>query len=107
MHGEVAQGLRNVFNAPDRREAVCQLRLMVEGHRKSPPRLAGWLEENVPEGLMVLVLPPYHPTRLRTTKGLEHLSGAIRRRTRVAGLFPNESSLPRLVTAGAAEISEE
>jgi len=30
----------------------------LERYRKSAPRLAGWLEENVPEGLTVFVLPP-------------------------------------------------
>jgi putative transposase len=107
MRGEVTQGLRNVFNAPDRPEADRQLRLMVERYRESAPRLAAWLEENVPDGLTVFILPPYHRTRMRTTNGLEHLNGAIKRRTRVAGLFPNESSLLRLATAVVAEISEE
>ena len=93
--------------APGRAEADRQLWLMAERYRKSALRLAGWLEENVPEGLTVFVLPPYHRTRMRTTNGLEHLNGAIKRRTRVAGLFPNESSLLRLVTAVVAEISEE
>ena len=107
MRGEVAQGLGNVFNGPERREADRQLPLMVERYRKSARRLAGWLEENVPEGLAVFVLPPYHRTRKRTTNGLAHVNGAIGRRTRVAGLFPNESSLLKPVTAVVAEISGE
>ena len=31
------------------------------------PRLAEWAEENLPEGLMVMVLPGRHQKRLRTT----------------------------------------
>jgi len=107
MRGEVAEGLRTVFNAPDRAEADRQLRLLVGRYRKSAPRLAGWLEENVPDGLTAFMLPPYHRIRMRTTNGLEQLNAAIKRRTRVAALFPNESSLLRLVTAVVAEISEE
>ena len=37
----------------------------------------------------------------------ETLNSQIKRRTRVVGLFPGESSLLRLVTAVLIEISEE
>ena len=37
----------------------------------------------------------------------ETLNSQIKRRTRVVGLFPNESSLLRLVTGVLMEISEE
>ncbi len=38
---------------------------------------------------------------------LERLSREIKRRTRVAGLFPNEASLLRLASAVLMEISED
>ena len=107
MRREVAQGLRDVFNAPDRAEADRQLGLFVERYRAKAPSLAAWAEENVPEGLTVFMLPPYHRTRTRTTNGLENLNKEIKRRTRVARIFPNEASLLRLVTAVVAEISDE
>ena len=107
MRRDVAQSLRNVFNAPDRTEAEHQLGLAVELYREKAPRLARWIEENVPEGLTVFMLPPYHRTRMRTTNGLERLNKEIKRRTRVAVLFPNEASVLRLVTAVVSEISEE
>ena len=40
-------------------------------------------------------------------EALERLNCELHRRTRVATLFPNEASLLRLVSAMAAEISEE
>jgi transposase-like protein len=107
MRGEVAEGLRSVFNASDRSEAERQLGLLVAHHREEAPRLADWLEENVPEGLTVFMVPPYHRTRMRTTNGLEQLNKEIKRRTQVATLFPNEASLLRLVSAVVVEISEE
>ena len=107
MRRDVAQSLRNVFNAPDRTEAERQLGLAVELYREKAPRLARWIEENVPEGLTVFMLPAYHRTRMRTTNGLERLNKEIKRRTRVAVLFPNEASVLRLVTAVVSEISEE
>ena len=52
-------------------------------------------------------LPRSHQRRLRTTNGLERLNKEIKRRTRVAALFPNEASLLRLTTAVVMEISED
>ncbi|HID96007.1 MAG TPA: hypothetical protein EYP53_08135 [Candidatus Latescibacteria bacterium] len=52
-------------------------------------------------------LPPYHRTRMRTTNGIERLNKEIKRRTRVAGLFPNEDSLLRLVSAVLVETSDD
>jgi transposase-like protein len=106
MRREVAQGLRDVFNAPDRAEADRQLGLFVERYREKAPKLATWAEENIPEGLTVFMLPPYHRTRMRTTNGLENLNKQIKRRTRVVTIFPNEASLLRLVTAVLVEIDE-
>ena len=53
------------------------------------------------------MLPESHRRRLRTVNSLERLNRELHRRTRVATLFPNEASLLRLVSAMAAEISEE
>jgi hypothetical protein len=43
----------------------------------------------------------------RTTNGVKCLKKEIKRRTRVATLFPNEASLLRLVSAVLGEISDE
>ena len=51
--------------------------------------------------------PVEHRRRLRTNNGLERLNREVKRRTRVATLFPNEDSLLRLATAVLMEIDEE
>jgi len=107
MRPAVARDLRSVFNAADRAEADERLAKIVEKYRQSAPKLAEWMEANVPEGLTVFALPESHRRRLRTTNALERLNRELRRRTRVATLFPNDASLLRLVSAMAAEISEE
>ena len=107
MRREVAEGIRAIFNAPNRQEADRQLRLFCERYRDRAPKLAEWAEENLPEGLTVMQLPLGHQKRLRTTNGLERLNKEVRRRTRVATLFPNEASLLRLATAVIMEISED
>jgi putative transposase len=107
MRRAVAADLRDVFEAGDRPEAERRLKLVAQKYRQTAPKLAAWLEENVPEGLTVLELPEGHRTRLRTTNMLENLNKQVKRRTRVAGLFPNEASALRLVTAVLMETSEE
>jgi transposase-like protein len=107
MRSEVATDLRGVFNAPDAHEADRLLKLAADKYRSQAPKLADWMEKNVPEGLTVFTRPSAHRRRLRTSNMLERLNKEIRRRTRVATLFPNEASLLRLVSAVLAEVDEE
>jgi len=107
LKSEVAADIRAVFNARHRQEAEELLALVVQKYAKTAPDLANWMEENIPEGLTVFSFPEKHRRRLRTTNGLERLNREIRRRTRVAVLFPNTASCLRLVTAIIMEISEE
>ena len=107
MRSEVADDLRGVFNAPDRVEADRLLNLAIEKYRPKAPKLADWMERSVPEGLTVFTRPTTHRRRLRTSNMLERLNKEIKRRTRVATLFPNEASLLRLVSAVLAEVDEE
>ena len=107
MRAEVASDLRRVFETDEPAEAERRLRDVVARYHKPAPQLAAWLEENVPEALTVLRLPAAHRRRLRTTNGLEWLNKEIKRRTRVAKLFPNEASLLRLASAVLSEISDD
>jgi putative transposase len=104
---EVAQALRSVFNAADLETAQRLLQVLVQKYEKSMPKLSQWLEENVPEGLSVFGLLAPQRRYLRTTNMLERVHKELKRRTRVATLFPNEASLLRLVSAVLAELSEE
>jgi transposase-like protein len=107
MRAEVARDLRAVLDAGDRTEAQRQLGSVIMKYADTAPKLAAWLEANVPEALTVLELPAAHRRKLRTTNMLERINKEIKRRTRVATLFPNEQSALRLVTAVLVEISEE
>lgn len=106
MKAEVAQDLRNVFNAADRTEADRLVQLTADKYRERAPKLAAWMEANVPEGLTVFGLPAAHRRRLRTTNLVERLNKEIARRTRVATLFPNEASLLRLASAVLVETDD-
>jgi transposase-like protein len=107
MKVEVAASIRAIFQASSLSEAKRLLKETVERYRGIAAKLAAWMEENIPEGLMVFAFPQGHWRLLRTTNGLERLNQEIRRRTRVARLFPNEASCLRLITAVVTEISDE
>ncbi|MCP4035435.1 MAG: hypothetical protein GY733_00740, partial [bacterium] len=74
---DVARDIRSIFNAPDRAEAERLLKKAIKTWQESAPRLAVWLDENLPEGFTVFDLPPAHRRRLRTSNLLERLSRAI------------------------------
>lgn len=103
----VARQLRAIFNAPQRAEAQRLLASTVAQWRADMPRLADWAEANVSEGFAVFELPAAHRTRLRTTNGLERINRELKRRTRVATLFPNAASCLRLISALLTEFDEE
>jgi transposase-like protein len=107
MKAEVASDIRAIFNAPSLHEAEALLAKMVQKYEKKASRLANWMETNIPEGLTVFAFPTAHRRRLRTANGLERLNREVRRRSRVAVLFPNEASCLRLVTAVLMEISDD
>ena len=107
MRKQVVEDIKSVFNAPNLAEAERLLSQLVDRYSNSAPKLAAWAEENIPEGLTVFRFPSQHRRRIRTANGVERLNKEIRRRSRVATLFPNEASCLRLVTAVVMEISEE
>jgi putative transposase len=107
LKAEVAADIRAIFNAANRAEADALLARTVQKYAKSASKLATWLEANMPEGLTVFAFPVSHQRLIRTTNGLERLNQEIRRRTRVVGVFPNEASCLRLVSALAMEVSDE
>lgn len=103
----VAQRIRAIFNAPDRAEAERLLKQAIESWTADAPKLAQWAENNLPEGFAVFDLPHAQRMRLRTTNGLERINRELKRRTRVASIFPNTASCLRLVSALLAECDEE
>jgi len=108
MRQEVARDIRNIFNAPDLNEAERLLDMAVTKYEKTASKLSRWMETNIPEGLTVFLLEhEHHRKKLRSTNMVERLNREIKRRTRVATIFPNEESLLRLVSAILVETTEE
>ena len=107
MRYEVAADIRSMFNAPDRKTAEEFLQMAIQKYAVSAPRLSAWLEENLSEGFTVFDFPLEHRRSIRTTNSLERINKEIKRRTKVVGVFPNEASCLRLVSALLMETSEE
>lgn len=107
MRATVAADIRAIFTAPDQDEAEHLLEKFAKKYEKKVPKLASWAEDNLPQGFTVFSLPPSHRRRMRTTNLVERLNEEIRRRTRVARLFPNEASCLRLISAVLMEIAED
>jgi transposase-like protein len=107
MRLEVAADIRAVFNAPDRKSAEEFLQVAIQKYVSSAPKLSTWMENNLAEGLTVFEFPLEHRRFIRTTNNLERINREIKRRTRVVGVFPNEASCLRLISAILVELSEE
>lgn len=104
---QVAADIRSIFNSDSLADAQARLKTIIGKYSKTAPALAAWMEENLPQGFAVFSLPPEHRTRMRTSNALERLNQEIKRRTKVASIFPNEASLLRLVSAILTETNDE
>jgi transposase-like protein len=107
MKKEIGQVVRDILNAPNLEVARELVRATVTAYEKQAPDFVSWLEENIEEGFTFFSFPKSHWKKIRTTNGLERINREIRRRTRVATLFPNPQSCLRLITAILLEIHEE
>jgi transposase-like protein len=107
QRAEVARAIRGVFECPSRLAAEQRLKEIVAHYAKSAPKLATWMEDNLPQGFTVFTLPAAHQQRMRTSNALERVNQELKRRTRVARVFPNEPSLLRLISALLAETSDD
>lgn len=107
MRASVAADIRSIFNSEDLAHAEARLAQLVVKYEKTAPTLSDWMERSIPEGLTVMRFEEAQRRRLRTSNMCENLNRQIKRRTRVIGLFPNENSVLRLVSAILMETSEE
>ena len=100
--------LREIWNAASLAKAETSLDELATEYRDTAPKLAAWLEENVPEGLTVFTLPKHHRRRMRTSNPMERsVQQELKRRTVKVRVFPNEAALERLVSAVLVEIDDK
>lgn len=104
---EVGAVIRDIYNAPSKNEAKTRLKAAVNRYEEKWPKFTQWMEENCEESMSFYDYPQAHWRRIRTNNASERLNQEIKRRTRVARLFPNLESCLRVATAVIVEIHEE
>ncbi len=107
MRKDLGEAVRRIFHSCDYATAQEEKRKCIEKYKSSAPEFVKWVENNIEEGLTCFSFPDVHRKKIRTVNGLERLNKEIRRRTRVATLFPNVASCERLITAVLQGVHEE
>jgi putative transposase len=104
---EVAQDLKAIFKVRRQKTAEALAEEFVELYAKRFPKAVSVFEAGIRDALTYLSFPGSHHAKLRTTNMLERLFKEVKRRTRVVGVFPNETSASTLATEIALRSSEE
>ena len=105
--GFVATMVRSIFAQPDAETVHDQRARVVSQLEERFPEAAALLEEAGPDILAFTHFPKEHWRQLWSNNSLERLNKEIRRRTDVVGIFPDRSSIVRLVGALLAEQDDE
>ena len=104
---EVAEDLKAVFKVRRQKTARALAEEFVELYGQRFPKAVAVFEAGIGDALTYLSFPGSHHQRIRTTNMLERLFKEVKRRTRVVGVFPNETSASTLATEIALRSTEE
>jgi len=104
---EVAEDLKAIFKVRRQKTAKALVEEFVELYEKRYPKAVWVFEAGIGDALTYLRYPGSHHARIRTTNVLERLFREVKRRTRVVGVFPNETSAQTLATEIMLRSSEE
>ena len=94
---QVADALKLIFEQPDHRTALIYIEQLAELMQRRWPKAAEMLLEAKEDILVYKTFPEEHHRSIHSVNPLERLNREIRRRTRVVGVFPDRSSVYRLV----------
>jgi putative transposase len=104
---EIAEDLKAIFKVRREKTAHILVEEFVELYGGRFPKAVSIFEAGIGDALTYLSYPGGHHARLRTTNMLERLFKEVKRRTRVVGVFPNETSAATLATEIALRSSEQ
>ena len=103
----VAAAIRTIFAQPDAGHVRSQLVEVADMLTGQFPEVAAMLTDSTEDLLAFTGFPHAHWRKIWSTNPLERLNAEIKRRTRVVGIFPNDASIARLVTAVVVEAHDE
>lgn len=103
----VAAAIRTIFAQPDQAHISRQCDEVASTLRHAFPEVASLLIEAKADLLAFSQFPILHWRKIWSTNPLERVNAEIKRRTNVVGIFPNDASVLRLVTAVLVEQHDE
>ena len=103
----VAAAIRTIFAQPDAEAVHEQLHSIAEKLGRQFPAVEQMLVEAASDITAFAGFPQSHWRRVWSTNPLERVNGEIKRRADVAGIFPNEAAILRLVGAVLMETHDE
>jgi putative transposase len=103
----VAAAIRTIFAQPDPAHVRSQLDEVARMLDAKFPDVAAMLRDACEDLLAFCGFPIGHWRKIWSTNPLERINGEIKRRTNVVGIFPNDASVVRLVTAVLADQHDE
>jgi transposase-like protein len=103
----VAAAIRTIFAQPDATHVRSQLAEVTSMLAGQFPDVAAMVEAATEDLLAFTSFPQAHWRKVWSTNPLERLNGEIKRRTNVVGIFPNDASVARLITAVVVEAHDE
>ena len=118
LQPELKVALTDLENAPGLSEATARKNQLMERYQEEAPKAMALLDERFDEITAVYALPEPYRKRLRTSNSIERLNEELRRRERVIqmhpshwtnmlrGIFPNETSMIRLMGSVLMEMHE-
>jgi transposase-like protein len=103
----VGAAIRTIFAQPDAPHVRAQADEIGRMLNSKFPDVAAMLADATEDLLAFTSFPQAHWRKIWSTNPLERLNGEIKRRTNVVGIFPNDASVLRLVTAVIVETHDE
>ena len=102
-----ASELKAIWLAPDDTVARERANALIEKYESRYPQAMKCLEEGLEDSLVFYSYSDLDSRKISSSNMIERLNREIRRRTSVVGIFPNEASYVRLVTAYLMEYAED
>lgn len=96
-----------IYSQADREMALTQFHHFAQVMEKHSPRLADCIDDREVELTAYADFPPVHWRKIWSTNPLERLMAEVKRRPRVAQIFPNDESVVRLTGAILCEQNDE
>lgn len=98
--------LQTMFNSSDLNAAIKKRDSILEDYSDVAPAAMECLDRGFDDSMTVMSIPKSLQKLMRTSNHIERLNKELKRRSNVIGVFPNETSIIRLMGAVLMELNE-